>query len=209
MRRQKDLTADWWEARTVPEPNSGCRLWTGPVCRLGYGRVWNGGKSPELVHRLAYEAAFGPFDPALKVCHRCDTPSCINPDHLFLGTQTENLRDMFAKGRANPRGKRITVASVARKKLASVAPGDSEKSVKVVELLHLMRTSATTAGWRRVTGVPEIRPTRAIVLWKRPLLETLKPSSEAASGYEPSRQWPHDAASGLISSPLDREGINA
>lgn len=97
-----------WDDRVMPEPNTGCHLWMGPLCRLGYGRIRPQGvgpnPSPVLVHRVAWERVHGPIPSGVVVCHRCDVPSCVNPDHLFLGSQKDNLRDMFAKGRARPRG---------------------------------------------------------------------------------------------------------
>lgn len=101
---ERRFSPEWWAERVEPEPNTGCHIWLGTVCRLGYGRVGMKGRSPVLVHRVAYECAYGPYDASLKVCHRCDNPSCVNPDHLFLGTQRDNMHDMFRKGRARPRG---------------------------------------------------------------------------------------------------------
>jgi hypothetical protein len=95
----------WLERHAVRDTDTGCILWTGFVCKYGYVRTTHEGKSGVLLHRIAYESAYGPFDESLKVCHRCDTPRCFNPEHLFLGTQKDNLRDMFAKGRARPRGR--------------------------------------------------------------------------------------------------------
>ena len=72
---------------------------------------WNRGKIPDgygvlkvvgrnwLAHRLAYLLAHGELDDDSYVCHRCDNPSCIRPEHLFVGTQTENMQDMSKKGR--------------------------------------------------------------------------------------------------------------
>lgn len=97
---------EWWAYWTMPEPNTGCHLWMGCACRLGYGRLGDVPKgTPTLAHRKAYEQFVGPIPEGMKVCHRCDCPSCCNPDHLFLGTQKDNLRDMFAKGRGRPRGR--------------------------------------------------------------------------------------------------------
>ena len=77
----------------------GCIEWTGAANQYGYGRrQWKG--RVVYVHRLAYEQAHGPIPPGLFVLHRCDNPPCYNPDHLFLGTQRDNLQDMSRKGRS-------------------------------------------------------------------------------------------------------------
>jgi len=99
------FSREWWLDSTIPIPETGCRIWLGFVCPQGYARTWYKGKGGVLVHRIAYELAYGPIPSGMKVCHRCDTPSCSEPTHLFLGTQKDNLRDMFAKGRGRPRGR--------------------------------------------------------------------------------------------------------
>lgn len=100
------FSAEWWDQWTMPIPETGCRIWMGCVCKLGYGRLGDVPKgTPQLVHRKAYEQFCGPIPDGMKVCHRCDTPSCCEPSHLFLGTQKDNLRDMFAKKRGRPRGR--------------------------------------------------------------------------------------------------------
>lgn len=165
-------TAAWWEARTRFDPETGCVLWTGFVDRSGYARTYWKGKEGVLLHRVAYEQVHGPFDPSLKVCHSCDNPTCANPEHLFLGTQKDNLRDMFGKGRARPRGKKtapVTVfPAVSTRVLRAAARKKLEKTVQSIGILHLTRTSAMVAPWRQVTGVPKVRPTQAVVVWERP-----------------------------------------
>ncbi len=75
-----------------------CWLWTGPVNSTGYGSViFDGHKTG--AHRASYEMAYGPFDKRLCVLHQCDTPRCVRPDHLWLGTRGDNMRDCAAKGR--------------------------------------------------------------------------------------------------------------
>lgn len=78
-----------------------CWLWTGRSNRAGYGRVAvkrHGKITHWFAHRLAYVEFCG--DPGeLLICHRCDVPACVNPDHLFAGTHLDNMRDMDSKGR--------------------------------------------------------------------------------------------------------------
>lgn len=75
-----------------------CWIWTGPHNGAGYGRIWHQGRKI-YVHRAIYESAYGPIPPSVEVCHSCDNPFCVRPDHLFMGTHQENMSDMVAKGR--------------------------------------------------------------------------------------------------------------
>lgn len=77
-----------------------CWEWAGSVNAKGYGQFSVEKATPKLSHRLSYEYAFGPFRKTLCVCHKCDNPPCVRPDHLFLGDRSANNMDMLAKGRA-------------------------------------------------------------------------------------------------------------
>lgn len=88
-----------FDANWTPEPNTGCFLWFGAHLPRGYGRFCANGRT-QLAHRLAWQWANGRSAGDLVVRHRCDTPSCVNPDHLEIGTQAENLSDCMKRGRA-------------------------------------------------------------------------------------------------------------
>lgn len=82
----------------IKSASTGCWIWT-KYCNVhGYGVVGDKLKTV-LAHRASYEAHFGKFNKKLCVLHKCDTPACINPEHLFLGTHKENMEDMSFKNR--------------------------------------------------------------------------------------------------------------
>lgn len=96
------------ERNAIPEPMSGCWLWTGSIFWDGYGQFnyrEDGKWVKARAHRMSYRIHNGWFDARLSVLHRCDVPCCVNPDHLFLGTQADNMRDKVAKGRVGDVGK--------------------------------------------------------------------------------------------------------
>lgn len=94
-----------WKCKTDPvwrfwrfvEKTDSCWIWNGGK-NAGYGIFSKGNKS-RIAHRVSYEMHFGPIPENTEVCHRCDNPSCVRPDHLFLGTAKDNSDDKFSKGR--------------------------------------------------------------------------------------------------------------
>lgn len=79
-------------------PIAGCWLWTAKKWKDGYGYFMKEGKA-QAAHRYMYALYKGNFDKNLHVLHTCDNPSCVNPEHLWLGTQKDNMQDMHKKGR--------------------------------------------------------------------------------------------------------------
>jgi HNH endonuclease len=93
-----------FDKKYIPEPFSGCWLWTGSITGAGYGRIKTGGFRMDA-HRAAFVLFRGKIPSGLFVLHKCDVKLCVNPDHLFLGTGTDNMRDCLKKGRAAIREK--------------------------------------------------------------------------------------------------------
>lgn len=93
-------------------PFSECWEWIGKTNAQGYGVLWVAGKEARA-NRVSWEIHRGPIPDGMVVCHTCDRPSCVRPDHLFLGTQAENLADMRRKGRGSKPPNRWEIARAA------------------------------------------------------------------------------------------------
>lgn len=97
MKRKSTSGRFFEQCQAVTE--SGCWIWTGSLCGKGYGMM----KAPELgqvrAHRISWVLHKGPIPDGLNVLHKCDMRCCVNPAHLFVGTQKQNVHDMISKGR--------------------------------------------------------------------------------------------------------------
>lgn len=119
-RRRMSVEERFW---SYVEKGPGCWRWLAKTDRDGYGRFW---VLPKTVrsHRFAWELENGPIPHGLAICHRCDNPTCVRPDHLFLGTNLDNVRDCVRKGRrrygvgeANPCARLTAEAVVEMRRL--------------------------------------------------------------------------------------------
>ena len=85
------LPSEIWKGKVVAGPN-GCNLWTGCLTSTGYGSLQKDGKT-RYAHRVIYEEFFGQIPPRKLICHKCNVRRCVNPLHLYAGTNSENMRD--------------------------------------------------------------------------------------------------------------------
>lgn len=98
-----EKTMSRFMANVEPEPMSGCWLWGASASDTGYGQITIKGRNYSS-HRASYQLHVGEIPPGMLVCHKCDNPICVNPDHLFLGTPKDNMIDMVKKKRhLNPK----------------------------------------------------------------------------------------------------------
>ena len=116
----KRSLVDRFDAKWISEPNSGCWLWIGASSPSGYGN-FAVGRRQIGAHRFSWDMRRGPIPEGMHVCHKCDVPACVNPDHLFLGTVEDNMNDMKRKGRAaKPRGEASAYAKISEATARSI-----------------------------------------------------------------------------------------
>lgn len=143
------------EARSIPEPNTGCLLWEGgikhpkPGKTSIYGNVRLNGRMVG-VHRVMFEAAYGPLPAGAQVLHRCDVGLCCNPAHLFLGDNASNIADKVAKDRASKKLTREKAMAMHEMKAAGVSQPEIARRFGV----NQSTVSRIITGLRRSAAAP-------------------------------------------------------
>lgn len=169
-----------------------CWIWTGSRSELGYGRfAVSSHPTRALAHRASWELVNGPIAPGLDVCHHCDNPPCVRPDHLFLGTRLANMQDAKSKGRtrsgfitgsANSAAK-LTEKQVAdiRRRYAAQEAGQSRLGREYGVAHSTIRAIVLGRKWRftgdAITPLPPVS-------WRRPLCRRGHPMKTIKSGRQ-------------------------
>lgn len=158
-----DSLAKTFDQHWTLNPKTRCHEWQRSRRRWGYGQLYVDGENVPA-HRFAWERVNGPIPDGMHVCHRCDNPPCVNPDHLFLGTNTDNRRDSVLKER-HARGdghglKKLGPDDVLeiRRIAASGAHTDSE----IAAMFGIKQTQASRIisgkRWKHLPGAMTNRP---------------------------------------------------
>ncbi len=148
-RIRKSLSERFWEKVTKDGPlilETRCWKWKASRPDSRYGQIWLKGTN-EKAHRASWIVNFGPIPDGLFVLHKCDNPPCVNPSHLFLGTNKENCDDKTRKGRGLRGRKKPTVSTVTKHAIKEAAQA-GETYESLAERFNLsLRTI-----WRHCSG---------------------------------------------------------
>lgn len=143
MKSKRPIEERFWE-KVDKKSNESCWNFIG-ANNQGYGQLYVSKGKKIRANRLSYEIHFGKISDNLVVCHRCDNPSCVNPKHLFAGSQKDNITDMHSKNRGNtPKGSNHANAKVTEDQVIEIRKLYSEKSMRIADISRLYNASQSS-----------------------------------------------------------------
>lgn len=125
----------------IPDEN-GCMIWNGAKSKKGYGGFVGHNKKMTNVHRYSYSLYNGVIPTGMSICHTCDNPSCVAPNHLFAGTQKENVHDMLRKKRGKDNsGIKNGMSKLTEEKVSLIKKHIKENILSLIEIGELFEIS--------------------------------------------------------------------
>jgi hypothetical protein len=188
MTENAHLAPRLW-ARVEKASGDGCWEWNGSRTGFGHGQIGTGSGRTVYTHRLSYELAHGPIPDGLCVLHRCDNPPCCRPDHLFLGTRSDNMADKVAKGRQQ-RGERAGNAVLTEEKVMAILAAYATGEFPVLTLANeyganeaTMRAIVNGQTWTHVPG-PRLSREEVVAIGRKHRAAA-RAAAKEASGWQP------------------------
>lgn len=137
------------------EKTDECWLWTGRLVGKGYGSLGLGGRGAKqiLAHRLSYQIHKGQIPNGLVIMHKCDNPRCVNPEHLDAGTQSQNIKDAFSRGRkinlpSGLKGESHGASKLTNKDVIAIR-ASTDTYQKLADMYGVSRTSIEKIRYRK------------------------------------------------------------
>lgn len=140
--------------------NNGCWIWTGSTAHYGHGIISVHGKHA-LAHRISWTLHHGPIPDGVMICHKCDVPACINPDHLYVGNAKTNSADMVSRNRI-ARGETSGTAKLTAKQVIAIRKDDRTRSDIAADFgvsTTMVNNIKSGKAWRHLAG--EVVPAKA------------------------------------------------